>query len=183
MAHIPRERLCFDKHAELNFHQAMRPSGEPLMEITRWMVDQYPDDIREWIETMGGAKRIATAISKPFSGNLLCCFPCNCGRWAIESAPIDRATCHVTPSSAASATTRARNADVFVFGLGRIENLGSVSRLTFYSPRASSEDTGRPTTTLFVRSLSPTTSSPKSRCCCCNRLSRRRGPALTSTPR
>jgi hypothetical protein len=54
MAHVPRERLCFDEHAELNFHQTVRPSGEPSMEASQWMVDQYPDDIREWIKTMGG---------------------------------------------------------------------------------------------------------------------------------
>jgi hypothetical protein len=58
MAHIPRERLCFDKHAELNFHQARRPSGEPSMEATRCMVDQYPGDIRKWLKTMGGAERL-----------------------------------------------------------------------------------------------------------------------------
>ena len=58
MAHIPRERLCFDKHAELNFHLAMRPSGEPSMEASRWMVDQYPEDIRDWSKTMGGVERM-----------------------------------------------------------------------------------------------------------------------------
>ena len=60
MAHIPRERLCFDKHAELNFHQAMRPSGELSMEASQWMVDQYPEDIRKWLKTMGGVERMPT---------------------------------------------------------------------------------------------------------------------------
>jgi hypothetical protein len=75
MAHIPRERLCFDKRAELNFHQAMRPNGEPAMESTRWMVDQYPKDIREWIKTMGGAERLPLPSPNHPAGTFYMLFP------------------------------------------------------------------------------------------------------------
>ena len=75
MAHIPRERLCFDKRAELNFHQAMRPNGEPAMEATRWMVDQYPEDIRKWLKTMGGAERLPTPSPNHPAGTYYMLFP------------------------------------------------------------------------------------------------------------
>jgi hypothetical protein len=75
LAHIPRERLCFDKHAELNFHQAARPNGEPVMEATRWMVDQYPEDIREWIRTMGGAEAMPLPSPNHPAGTFYMLFP------------------------------------------------------------------------------------------------------------
>ena len=76
MAHIPRERLCFDKHAELNFHLAYAPeSGEPSMKASRWMVDQYPDDIREWIKTMGGVERMPTPSLNHPAGTFYMLFP------------------------------------------------------------------------------------------------------------
>ena len=75
MAHIPRERLCFDKNAELNFHQAMRPNGEPVMKATRWMVDQYPEDIRKWIKTMGGAERLPLPSPNYPAGTFYMLFP------------------------------------------------------------------------------------------------------------
>jgi hypothetical protein len=98
MAHIPRERLCFDKHAELNFHLAMRPSGEFSMEASRWMVDQYPEDIREWIKTMGGVERMPLPSPNHPAGTFYMLFPVQL--WAIGSAPIDRATSALTPSPA-----------------------------------------------------------------------------------
>jgi hypothetical protein len=75
LAHIPRERLCFDKHAELNFHQAARPNGEPVMEATRWMVAQYPKDIREWINTMGGVETLPTPSPNHPAGTFYMLFP------------------------------------------------------------------------------------------------------------
>jgi hypothetical protein len=75
MAHISRERLCFDKHAELNFHLAMRPNGEPSMEASRWMVDQYPEDIREWIKTMGGVERMPLPSPNHPAGTFYMLFP------------------------------------------------------------------------------------------------------------
>jgi len=32
--------------------------GPPAMEATQWMLDQYPKDIREWIEVRGGLKKL-----------------------------------------------------------------------------------------------------------------------------
>ena len=62
-AYFPKDRLCFGKNASLDFHQARNgsiygPHGPPFPEITRWMVSQYPQDIRLWIKAKGDAEKM-----------------------------------------------------------------------------------------------------------------------------
>ena len=52
MAYVPSERICFDSNAVLEFHAAAYANDkrERNLEITKWMFDQYPQDIREWFK-------------------------------------------------------------------------------------------------------------------------------------
>jgi hypothetical protein len=61
MAYVPRERICFGEAASLGFHLARKvtaeakdPYGVGDMETSRWMLNQYPQDIRTWIKNKGG---------------------------------------------------------------------------------------------------------------------------------
>ncbi len=54
--YIEKERLCFGEQASLNFHQAQKSwtDQSAVIEATKWMIAQYPMDIREWILRKGG---------------------------------------------------------------------------------------------------------------------------------
>jgi hypothetical protein len=54
---IPKERLCFGPNASLAFHQAGWP-GKPVPEVTQWMVNMYPEEIRNWINDRGGVAKM-----------------------------------------------------------------------------------------------------------------------------
>jgi hypothetical protein len=60
MVLVPADRLCFGKNASLQFHMARNgKTGEPDMEFTKkWMIDQYPQDIRNWILAKGGVEKM-----------------------------------------------------------------------------------------------------------------------------
>ncbi len=65
IAAVPKDRICFSRYATLGFHlaaqdRAVMPDGRgpPGMEATQWMLDQYPKDIRNWIEIRGGLKKL-----------------------------------------------------------------------------------------------------------------------------
>ena len=61
MIHVPSARLCFGEGASLKFHVARDPNNndKPDMVFTeRWMVNQYPQDIRAWIIAKGGVEKM-----------------------------------------------------------------------------------------------------------------------------
>jgi hypothetical protein len=64
MAYVPNDRICFGDNSALGFHMARRGYGEnhktfkPSPETARWMVNQYPQNIREWINNRGGAEKM-----------------------------------------------------------------------------------------------------------------------------
>src|SRR5258708_13635650 len=60
MAFIPRERLCFGVQGELRFHAARdgQSATESSLYWTNWMIQRYPQDIRTWIESRGGAEKM-----------------------------------------------------------------------------------------------------------------------------
>jgi hypothetical protein len=66
VAHIPKDRLCFGPSGALGFHQSrlvFNGINTPDISVvdpkgTQWMIDQYPDDIRHWIKTKGGIKKM-----------------------------------------------------------------------------------------------------------------------------
>ena len=55
MAYIPKERICFAQGSWLGFHlvRAGR-DGAPRFEITKWLIDGFPNDIQTWINQRGG---------------------------------------------------------------------------------------------------------------------------------
>src|SRR6516225_427172 len=61
MIHVPSDRLCFGEGASLKFHVSRDPNNndKPDMVFTeRWMVNQYPQDIRAWIIAKGGVEKM-----------------------------------------------------------------------------------------------------------------------------
>jgi hypothetical protein len=61
MIHVPSDRLCFGEGASLKFHVARDPTNndKPDMVFTeRWMINQYPQDIRAWITAKGGVEKM-----------------------------------------------------------------------------------------------------------------------------
>ena len=54
MAYVPRERICFDKNASLNFHLPQVDNRESALVGGRYMLNKYPDDIRLWLHERGG---------------------------------------------------------------------------------------------------------------------------------
>jgi hypothetical protein len=54
MAYIPRERICFDRNASLNFHLPQADNRESALTGGRYMFNKYPDDIRLWLHERGG---------------------------------------------------------------------------------------------------------------------------------
>jgi hypothetical protein len=57
-AYIPKKRLCFSFTAVLAFHLARFPNGEPSIEVSRWMFNAYPEDIRAWLRAKGGLEKM-----------------------------------------------------------------------------------------------------------------------------
>jgi hypothetical protein len=55
--YIPKDRLCFGPNAYLAFHMA-GTLERPNMEITKWMVSHYPQDIRIWLEAGGAPEKM-----------------------------------------------------------------------------------------------------------------------------
>jgi hypothetical protein len=59
VAIVPADRICFAEHASLQFHSSRdQVSGVPGDDTNRWMFNQYPQDIREWIKTKGGIEKL-----------------------------------------------------------------------------------------------------------------------------
>jgi hypothetical protein len=59
VAYVPKERICFGPKASLGFHQVRVRYGtnmtlHPDPKGTKWMISQYPEDIRRWIDANGG---------------------------------------------------------------------------------------------------------------------------------
>jgi hypothetical protein len=55
VAYVPKERLCFGAFATLQFHLAWnRETGKPSLDVTEWMLKQYPREIYDWIMERGG---------------------------------------------------------------------------------------------------------------------------------
>jgi hypothetical protein len=54
MAHVPNERICFDKQGTLEFHMGRDPkTKEPMSEWTEVMFNRFPKDIRMWLRNKG----------------------------------------------------------------------------------------------------------------------------------
>jgi hypothetical protein len=59
MAFIPSDRICFGDAASLQFHMARNATNqEPNVDSARWMLNQYPQDIRLWIRAKGGVEKM-----------------------------------------------------------------------------------------------------------------------------
>ena len=56
MAYVPRERICFDKNASLNFHLPQVDNRESALAGGRYMLNKYPEDIRLWLHERGGVE-------------------------------------------------------------------------------------------------------------------------------
>jgi hypothetical protein len=63
VAYVPKEQICFGPNGFLSFHQVRVRFGKdmtlyPDPKGTNWMVSQYPEDIRRWIDANGGWTRL-----------------------------------------------------------------------------------------------------------------------------
>jgi hypothetical protein len=59
MAFVPSDRICFGEAASLQFHMARNATtAEPNLDTARWMLNQYPQDIRLWITAKGGVEKM-----------------------------------------------------------------------------------------------------------------------------
>jgi hypothetical protein len=59
MAFVPSDRICFGDAASLQFHMARNATNqEPNVDTARWMLNQYPQDIRLWITAKGGVEKM-----------------------------------------------------------------------------------------------------------------------------
>ena len=58
MAFVPSDRICFGEAASLQFHMAGHVNQEPNIDTARWMLNQYPQDIRLWIRAKGGVEKM-----------------------------------------------------------------------------------------------------------------------------
>ena len=57
---VPQDRICFGPKAQLGFHAAwVRETGKPSGIATKWMFDQYPKDIQNWITKRGGVGKMS----------------------------------------------------------------------------------------------------------------------------
>ena len=54
----PHDKLCFAKEASLTFHMFMGSTGKPAVGATKWMLDEFPEGIRTWIENKGGVEKM-----------------------------------------------------------------------------------------------------------------------------
>lgn len=57
LAVIAKANLCIGPNAMLKFHQAQNPDLSFNFEATARMYDDYPADIRKWIDSQGGIPR------------------------------------------------------------------------------------------------------------------------------
>ena len=58
MAFVPSDRICLGEAASLQFHMAGHVNQEPNIDTARWMLNQYPEDIRLWIRAKGGVEKM-----------------------------------------------------------------------------------------------------------------------------
>jgi hypothetical protein len=58
MAHVPKERICFDRVASLNFHLPQVDDREVALQGGRYMLNRYPQDIRLWLREKGGVENM-----------------------------------------------------------------------------------------------------------------------------
>jgi len=60
MAHVPSERICFDKWSSLQFHLARKSyeTREPSATGSQYMLNHYPQDIRMWLRDKGGVEKM-----------------------------------------------------------------------------------------------------------------------------
>jgi hypothetical protein len=57
-SYVPKDRLCFGRDALLMFHMARFSDGPPSSEATKWMINSYPNEIRDWLIAQGGFEKI-----------------------------------------------------------------------------------------------------------------------------
>jgi hypothetical protein len=55
--YVPQHRLCFGENASLEFHAAGY-AGRPNMEVTKWIVSHYPQEIRSWLRDRGAPDKM-----------------------------------------------------------------------------------------------------------------------------
>lgn len=53
-AYLPKERLCFAEGSFMAFHSALSADWKPNLQATLGMYEQYPAEIRQWIDRKGG---------------------------------------------------------------------------------------------------------------------------------
>jgi hypothetical protein len=60
LMHVPDNRLCFSGDASLQFHLAWDPeANKASMMLSKWMVDNYPRNIRTWLTNNGGVEKMS----------------------------------------------------------------------------------------------------------------------------
>jgi hypothetical protein len=58
MSQVAKDKLCFSDRAQLLFHQAQHPNGEPAYDSSVKMFNSYPAEIRAWIIGRGGVEKM-----------------------------------------------------------------------------------------------------------------------------
>jgi hypothetical protein len=58
MSQVAKDKLCFSDRAQLLFHQAHHPNGEPAYDSSVKMFNSYPAEIRAWIIGRGGVEKM-----------------------------------------------------------------------------------------------------------------------------
>ena len=61
MGFVPSDRICFGEDASLQFHMpgwANDVNQAPGIDAAKWMLNQYPQDIRAWIIAKGGVEKM-----------------------------------------------------------------------------------------------------------------------------
>jgi hypothetical protein len=59
MVYVPHDKLCFGKEASLTFHMLKdQATGKPAVGAAKWMLDEFPEGIRTWIENKGGVEKM-----------------------------------------------------------------------------------------------------------------------------
>jgi hypothetical protein len=71
VAYVPSDRICFAEGTGLGFHMAQEMVGTDYATLklspktAQWMVDQYPQAIREWIIDRGGVAKMT--VGEPWT--------------------------------------------------------------------------------------------------------------------